>query len=159
LNLRIITRIIIILLFALDANTTQAQLDLAAAKSVLNRIIPAHAPQFTIEEIKRENGKDVFEIETRNNQIILRGNNGISIASALYYYLNEYCHAQITWNGTNLNLPKILPKTQGKIHKNSPYEYRYYMNYCTFNYSMSWWNWERWEKKSTGWRSMESICH
>ena len=26
-----------------------------------------------------------------------------------------------------------------------PYRYRHYFNYCTFNYTASWWDWERWQ--------------
>jgi alpha-N-acetylglucosaminidase len=59
--------------------------------------------------LPQENGKDVFEISSKNGKIILKGSTGVSIASAFNYYLNEYCHCQITWNGSNLALPKVLP--------------------------------------------------
>ena len=137
-------------------NGAAAQLNIAAAKALLQRTVPKHAAQFVIESLPAQNNKDVFEIESRNNKIVLRGNNGVAVASALYFYLNEYCHAQITWNGSNLNLPKTLPVVKGTIHKNTPYEYRYYLNYCTFNYSMSWWDWPRWEKE-IDWMALHSI--
>ena len=90
-------------------NVVVAQLNIVASKALLQRIVPNHAAQFVVEGLSRQNNKDVFEIESRSNKIVLRGNNGVAVASALYFYLNEYCHAQITWNGTNLNLPKTLP--------------------------------------------------
>ena len=133
-----------------------AQADIAASKALLQRTVPNQAAQFLIEPMLQQNNKDVFEIESRNNKIVLRGNNGVAIASALYYYLNVYCHAQITWNGVNVNLPKILPVVATKIHKATPYEYRYYLNYCTFNYSMSWWDWPRWEKE-IDWMALHGI--
>jgi len=43
-----------------------------------------------------------------------------------------------------------------KIHKATPYQYRYYLNYCTFNYSMSWWDWERWQKE-IDWMALNGI--
>lgn len=138
------------------ANTVSAQLNVAASSALLRRIVPNHASQFLIEPLQQQNEKDAFEIESRNGKIVLRGNNGVAVASALYFYLNEYCHAQITWNGTNLNLPKILPAVKSKIHKSTPYEYRYYLNYCTFNYSMSWWDWRRWEKE-IDWMALHGI--
>jgi len=144
----------VILLVAVT--TASAQLNIAASKALLQRIVPDHAMQFSIESLSQQNSKDVFEIESRNNKIVLRGNDGVAVASALYFYLNEYCHAQITWNGTNLNLPKILPVIKNKIHKATPYEYRYYLNYCTFNYSMSWWDWPRWEKE-IDWMALHGI--
>ncbi len=131
------------------------QLEEEAAIGLIHRILPTHAGQFEV-QFSASDSIDFFEIESVNNKIILRGNNGVSIASALYYYLKEYCHCQITWNGTNMNLPDKLPAVNEKIRKESPYQYRYYLNYCTFNYSMSWWNWERWEKE-IDWMALHGI--
>jgi alpha-N-acetylglucosaminidase len=133
-----------------------AQTEVQSSKELVKRILPHHAASFVIESIKQENGKDVFEIESRNKRIVLRGSNGVSIASALYYYLTEYCHCQITWNGTNLHMPEALPVLSKKVRKATPYEYRYYLNYCTFNYSMSWWDWARWEKE-IDWMALHGI--
>lgn len=134
----------------------KAQINPEASRQLVKRILPEHSSAFILESIMPENGKDVFEIESRNNKIVLRGSNGVSLASAFYYYLTEYCHSQITWNGSNLKMPKTLPKVSGKIHKATPYEYRYYLNYCTFNYSMSWWDWPRWEKE-IDWMALHGI--
>ncbi|WP_308991320.1 alpha-N-acetylglucosaminidase [Mariniflexile litorale] len=124
--------------------------------ALIKRIAPNHASQFIIEIDKISEEEDWFEIESKNDKIILRGNNGVSIASAFYYYLKEYTNSQITWNGTNLNLPKKLPALKTLVHKKTPYEYRYYLNYCTFNYTMSWWDWERWEKE-IDWMALHGI--
>lgn len=137
------------------AALTQAQLDIAASTALIRRILPQHAAQFAVEALPSK-GKDVFEIESQRNKIILRGNTGVAVASALYYYLNAYCHCQITWNGTNLKLPATLPAITEKVHKATPYNYRYYLNYCTFNYSMSWWDWTRWEKE-IDWMALHGI--
>jgi alpha-N-acetylglucosaminidase len=130
--------------------------DKAAVYGLIHRILPAYADHFEINFIPKEDEKDLFEIESANGKIILRGNNGISIASALNYYLKNYAHCQITWNGTNLNLPNPLPMVPKKIQRKSPYKYRYYLNYCTFNYSMSWWDWERWQKE-IDWMALNGI--
>ncbi len=127
-----------------------------AVYALIKRIIPTHADHFIIQFIQKEKTKDIFEIESRAGKIILRGNNGISIASALHYYLKTFANCQITWNGTNLNLPNQLPAIPKKIHIATPYKYRYYLNYCTFNYTMSWWNWERWQKE-IDWMALNGI--
>lgn len=127
-----------------------------AALELIRRVIPSHADKFEVALIAKEDDKDLFEIESVSGKIMLRGNNGISIASALNYYLKNYAHCQITWNGTNLNLPDPLPVVPEKIQKKSPYKYRYYLNYCTFNYTMSWWGWERWQKE-IDWMALNGI--
>ncbi|MFL5789705.1 MAG: alpha-N-acetylglucosaminidase [Flavisolibacter sp.] len=132
------------------------QVNISVAKGLVSRVVHNRASEFIVESILAENGKDAFEIEERNNKIILRGNNGVAIGSALYYYLTNFCHCQITWNGINLKLPLHLPHVTKKIHISTPYQYRYYLNYCTFNYSMSWWNWRRWQKE-IDWMALHGI--
>ena len=144
------------ILFGFMACTnSKSNLPSSPEEGVIQRILPEYASHFVV-EMDRVGSDDWFEIESVNNKIVLRGNNGVSIASALYYYLKEYANCQITWNGTNLNLPEELPIVPEKIHKDSPYEYRYYLNYCTFNYSMSWWDWKRWEKE-IDWMALHGI--
>lgn len=135
---------------------TCAQLNKPAAESLIQRVVPHYTGRFVVEALNSQPGRDIFEIESKDSKIILRGNNAGSVASALYYYLTNYCQAQITWNGTNLNLPAKLPLVKEKINKTTPYQYRYYMNYCTFNYSMSWWDWARWEKE-IDWMALHGI--
>jgi len=125
----------------------QAQFNKNASAALINRVIPDQSSHFVVEELQTKEKTDVFEIESRKDHIVLRGANTVAIASALYYYLTHFCHCQITWNGTNLHIPNPLPPVSKKIHQASPYPFRYYMNYCTFNYSMSWWDWKRWEKE------------
>jgi hypothetical protein len=44
---------------------------------------------FIFETIPQENGKDVFEIESRNGKIVPRGNDGVSLALAFNTYLYD----------------------------------------------------------------------
>jgi alpha-N-acetylglucosaminidase len=137
-------------------NTAFAQFDKSALTSFIERTVKDHSGVFIVEQIKKQNGLDAFELESKKGKIILRGSNGISVASALNYYLKNYCHCLVTWNGTNMNLPSALPAIKERIRKSTPYHYRYYLNYCTFNYSMSWWNWERWQKE-IDWMALNGI--
>ncbi|HTJ48141.1 MAG TPA: alpha-N-acetylglucosaminidase [Cyclobacteriaceae bacterium] len=150
-------KVFIFCFLVLICKTSIAQLNVSASEALIKRVVPTHASHFRVESLPQSTAKDEFEIESaKNNVIILRGNNGVAVASALYYYLKEYAHCQITWNGTNLKIGNKLPALPEKIHKTSPYEYRYYMNYCTFNYSMSWWDWSRWEKE-IDWMALHGI--
>jgi alpha-N-acetylglucosaminidase len=133
-----------------------AQSTLTESYALIKRIIPARANSFAVQVLALGAAHDHFEIASKGTKIVLRGNNGVAIASALYYYLTEYCHCQITWNGTNLKLPAVLPHVKGTIVKQTPYQYRYYLNYCTFNYSMSWWDWPRWQKE-IDWMALHGI--
>src|SRR5208283_809897 len=70
----------------------------SSARGLLQRVVPQQAKFFVVETIPAENGQDVFEIESRAGKIVLRGNNGVAIASALKRYLADYCHADPGWH-------------------------------------------------------------
>ncbi|WP_229216529.1 alpha-N-acetylglucosaminidase [Dyadobacter sp. 3J3] len=154
--LKRVNRLCLVMCLLLSAQIVKAQNIVNSGKSLIGRVIPLHASNFEVEELISKSGKDEFEIESKNGKIVLRGSSGVAVASALYHYLTEYAHCQITWNGTNLNLPKKLPEVAGKIKKATVYNYRYNLNYCTFNYSMSWWDWERWQKE-IDWMALHGI--
>lgn len=155
-NKRFLRVVLCVLIFGSSYSVASAQLNVKAVKALIERIIPKQAAFFEVAYIPKESEQDVFEIENVKGKIVLRGNNGVSVASALNYYLRHYCHCLITWNGTNLHLPDSLPVIRGVIRKVSPYRYRYYLNYCTFNYTMSWWNWGRWQQE-IDWMALNGI--
>lgn len=149
---------VLLFLSALQSCTNQTKTEKVddAATALIKRVVKDKAAEFEIEYIYQDNGKDVFELESKNDKIVLRGNNGISIASALNYYLKHYCHRDVTWNNTSVALDSILPKVDQKIRRVSPYKYRYYLNYCTFNYTMAWWDWEQWQHE-IDWMALNGI--
>jgi alpha-N-acetylglucosaminidase len=121
---------------------------------VLARTIPDQQQSFILETIPQMAGKDVFEIDARNSKIVLAGNNGIAICSALNWYLKYYCHADLSWSGAPIKLGDPLP--QAHVRLISPYRYRYFFNYCCFGYSLAWWDWPQWEKL-IDWMAMNGV--
>lgn len=136
--------------------TAQTADALAETQHLIARLLPDHHEQIKIKFSTDSIHEDVFEIESVGDHILLTGNNGVSIASALHYYLRTICKSDISWNGSQLNLPERLPAIPKKIRETSPYTYRYYLNYVTYNYSMAWWDWERWEKE-IDWMALHGI--
>lgn len=119
-----------------------------AARGLIERLIPKQAEKFVVVTIPAENGRDVFEVESRGGKIILRGNDGVSVASALNWYLQNECRCDISWNcGDQLNLPKALPVVPEKVRVVSPHQYRYAYNFCTHGYTMAWWDWPQWQRE------------
>lgn len=128
----------------------------AAVESLIRRITPAVAERFELRIIAPENGADVFEIDARDGRVRLSGSGGVALASAFHWYLKYCCEAHVSWSGVQLDLPDPLPATPGPIRKVSPHRYRYYLNFCTFSYSMPWWTWERWERE-LDWMALHGI--
>lgn len=163
-NLMIIKRIYtslitLALLITLLSCTVNQKIDMQIneAKGVIERVLPAYADHFILKWIEKEGDKDVFELESRNKIITISGSSGIAICSGFNYYLKNYCNATYNWRcGNNLNITGDLPSGFSKIRKVTPYQYRYIFNYCTFSYSMAFWDWDQWEKM-IDWMAMNGI--
>lgn len=118
-----------------------------ASYNLLQRLLPNYKNKFSFEEIKDSSDrKDVFEISSKNGKIVIKGKNAVSMASGLNWYLKTYCNAQVSLNYNQLELPEQLPILSNPIKIETPFEYRYFFNYCTYGYSMPWWDWEDWVK-------------
>lgn len=119
-----------------------------AARQLASRVVPSLAGRLAFEEIPADGGRDVYEIEGRGGGIVLRGNNGVAMASALDRYLEEYCHCEISWGcGDQLRVPSQAPAVPARLRVVSPYRYRYAYNYCTHGYTMAWWDWPEWQRE------------
>jgi len=117
-----------------------------AARDLLQRLLPDHTNAFDFEVIAPAGGRDVFEIESRGDRVILRGNNALSMSRGLNWYLNHYCHCHVSLHGRQLNLPDPLPRVTPKVRQVSWTRYRYFLNYCCFGYSLPWYHWDQWEE-------------
>ena len=69
------------------------------------------------------------------------------MCSGFNWYLKHVAKCHISWNGDQLNPAKPLAKVEKTIRRVTPYKYGFYFNYCTFNYTMAWWDWDRWERE------------
>lgn len=143
-----------------DARIANTAADTAAARhaaeALIRRILPVRAGSFRVEMIPAEKNADVFVLESQGGKIVLRGSSPIAIASALNWYLKYDCHCQLSWDGDNLALPKTLPPVAQPVRKVTPYARRVYLNYCTFSYSMAWWDWRRWQRE-IDWMALHGI--
>lgn len=127
-----------------------------AARGVLRRLIGADADRLRLEAIAAEQGRDVFELQTLGERVVVRGSSGVAIASGAYWYLKHYCHCDVSWCGDQLRLPDPLPRVEKKVRQPTPFEYRYFFNYCTFSYTMAWWDWPAWERM-IDWMALHGI--
>ena len=115
-----------------------------AAKDLTKRVIPEQAGHFKYVTIK--DTTDCFTLESRNGKIIIGGNNANSMAFGLNYYLKNYCLTTVSWNVADpLDMPETLPAVEGKVRHEAKAKDRFFLNYCTYGYTMPWWDWEEWE--------------
>ena len=142
-----LSRYILLVSFVISINSCTTENNKNQLEELVNRLIPTHVGNFIFEEIATNDSIDYFELESKRNKIIIRGSNPSSMGAGLNWYLKYYCNSHISWNSKNLNLPENLPVVEGIVRKETSLLKRYYLNYCTYSYSMAWWDWERWEKE------------
>ncbi len=53
-------------------------------------------------------------------------------------------------------LPDQLPPLTKKERREAQVPLRYYLNYCTYSYTMAFWDWERWQKE-LDWMALHGI--
>lgn len=99
---------------------------------------------------------DFFEITSRDGKPLVRGNNYVSIASGINWYLKYNVGVHLTWNSMHATLPATLPLVQGVERHTTDIKHRYYLNYCTLSYSMAFWDWKRWEQE-LDWMALHGI--
>ena len=99
---------------------------------------------------------DFFEITSKNGKPLIRGNNYVSIASGINWYLKYSVGVHLTWNSMHASLPATLPLVQGVERHTTDIKHRYYLNYCTLSYSMAFWDWKRWEQE-LDWMALHGI--
>ena len=139
------------------APTSRPSVDAAkAASSLIQRVVPGQAAYFVVEQIAPEAGLDVFEVESRGDHVVLRGPNGVSIASALNWYLEHVAGITVAIPLRPIALALPLPRVSAKMRIVTPYKHRYFFNYCTFSYSMAWWDWAQWQQM-IDWMALKGI--
>lgn len=128
-----------------------------AALELVSRVTNGRENSFKVVVTgKQEQGKDYYSYYSSDGKIALEGTDGVGVASALNAYLKSCCGWSYSWCGSDTALPAVLPRPAETVRRTSPYKYRYYLNYCTFNYTMSWWDDARWQKE-IDWMALNGI--
>lgn len=113
--------------------------------------------EFIIIPDSTENSDDWFRISSKDgNRVQIEGNNNISLAVGLNHYLKYIAGIHISWNNLTEKLPEILPVPDEPIFMETSLKNRYYLNYCTFSYSMPFWDEDRWMKE-IDWMALHGI--
>lgn len=131
-----------------------AQLWSNPVNGLLERIDSGASKKFIIQVKKGQS--DFFELDQKGDKVVIRGNNYVNIATGLNWYLKYYAGIHLSWNGMTAKLPESLPKVSTPVRKETNLSLRYDFNYCTYSYTMAFWDWERWEKE-IDWMALHGI--
>ena len=117
--------------------------DERSADALAGRIVPDYDIRF----VQIEDTIDVFELETVAQKLVIKGNNANSMAVGLNYYLKNYCDVTVSWFAYDpVQYPEQMPVVDKPVRIAARVQERFFLNYCTFGYTMPWWKWEDWER-------------
>ena len=129
----------------------------AAVTGLITRLLgAAYVPAFTLEVIPADaaTGRDVFETAppVAAGRVTLRGNTGVSLASALGWYLKYACNASFTWgrdgSGNQLRTvppPAALPAPTATDRHVKTVAHVYGYNTVTAGYTTAFWDAVQWQ--------------
>ena len=143
-------RTIITLFFCLIAVISSAN----PIDNLLERIDKRASKKFKTELI--QSPTDFFELSQEGNRIVIKGNTWVNIAVGLNWYLKYYAGIHLTWNNMNTHLPASLPRVASPERHETDLKLRYDFNYCTFSYSMAFWDWKRWQTE-IDWMALHGV--
>ena len=105
-----------------------------------------YADKFVVRQIPSKSGMDEYFIFDEGDKIVIEATSGSAAGVAFNYYLNNLCCVYRGFIADSGTLPEVPPKVGKIIKKKSLYHYRYFLNYCTFGYSFTYYSWNDWER-------------
>lgn len=124
-----------------------AQDDASTAQALVKRIAPKFANAVVFHQEKSTDQKDYYQLQYQDGQLHITANSANSMAVGFNYYLKNYCKTSVSWFADNqIVLPNKMPVFSGVIKNEARVENRFFLNYCTFGYTMPWWKWRDWER-------------
>jgi len=120
--------------------------DVDAFNGLVQRLLPSLQTQIVGKQLPPAKSGDYFTLTTENGKLIVGGNSANSMAVGLNYYLKYYCNTTVSWyKDDEFVAPTSLPAIDKPLKINARVPHRFFLNYCTFGYTMPWWGWEDWE--------------
>ncbi len=124
----------------LSANTKDEQ----ALYDLIGRIAPQHKSNFVFRQKKQKT--ETYIVESKGGKIVITGSNAQAMAVGLNYYLKYVCHTTVSWRVSNpVVMPDVLPPTK-RIAQTARCDKRFFLNYCTYGYTLPWFTWTDWER-------------
>ena len=90
---------------------------------LLERIDLGASKKFIIQQQKSD--VDFFELDQKGDKVVVRGNNYVSIATGINWYLKYHAGIHLSWNGMTADLPEVLPAVKQKERHETNLPYRY----------------------------------
>lgn len=114
-------------------------------ENFLKRILNDKYRYFEI--IINESSRGYFKIYSNGEKIFIEASSKSNAGAGLYFYLKKYLHINYSRCGNRRIEINEIVFPENEIYREINQKYVSMYNYCTYGYSMVFWDWERWEKE------------
>jgi alpha-N-acetylglucosaminidase len=125
------------------------------AEDLVARRVPWLRDHVRFEKLAGAAG-DAFRIRTEGGELVVQATDPSAAAEGLGWYLKYSCHRSMSHMGDNLSAVAPLPALEAPVSIESWARHRYALNYCTFNYTMSFYSWQDWEHE-LDWMALNGV--
>jgi len=128
--------------------------DFPGAEALAARRVPWLAGHVRFERMPGAAGS--FELRTESGGLLVRASDPGAAAAGLGWYLKYSCHRSMSHVGDNLSAVAPLPSLGIPVRMATWARFRYALNYCTYNYTMSFYSWRDWEHE-LDWMALNGV--
>lgn len=122
--------------------------------SLLERIDSGLSQKIIVDIVPGQD--DFFEITQSGLMPKIVANNKVCAAAGVHWYLKYHAGVQLCWERPSAKMPMVLPAVKRSEKRIANVPVRYYLNYCTFSYSMPFWNEKRWQQE-IDWMALHGV--
>lgn len=126
------------------------------AEHLILRRVPWLQGKVSFSKISKDKGRDIFIINTSHSMFHIAASGENAAAKALGYFLKNYCARSSSHMGDNLAPVAKFPVIDHPVKVVSSSDIRYALNYCTVNYTMSFYEWSDWEHE-LDWMALNGV--
>jgi alpha-N-acetylglucosaminidase len=130
--------------------------DFDGVARLAKRRVPWLANKLVFAKVTHEGNREAFQLQTKNGKLIIVATGPNAAAVGLNWYLKYYCHRSMSHMGDNLSPVSPLPVVREAVTIDAAAQYRFALNYCTYNYTMSFYNWNDWERE-LDWMALNGV--
>jgi alpha-N-acetylglucosaminidase len=124
-------------------------------QDLIKRRVPWLENQVVFKSLK-SGEKDMVELQSQENKLVITASGPNAAAVGLNWYLKYYCHRSMSHMGDHLAPVPSIPVVNELVRIEAPAKYRYALNYCTYNYTMSFYDWKDWEHE-LDWMALNGV--
>lgn len=127
------------------------------AERAAGRLAERLVPQYRITFREIEDTVETYRFQTKKNKLVIEGSSANAMAVGLNRYLNDFCHTTVSWYAADaVEVPERMPAIPEPVSGKALVKDRFFLNSCTFGYTMPWWQWAEWERM-IDWMALQGV--